>query len=189
MWKSIKELPVVNECLVLHYRWGWVGTVVVSHCYGGYQLVSWRRGECRSSVSYVWLLPSETPTVRVSIYHLQMGMDKDNIYVASGWCRKNGSLFSLVDIEFIMYHYFSSDPLPKAVLVAYRARRNLMSNTHGSSHCIRQCDRAGRLLRESLKLSYAKQNEQIVQVSTIVDIYIEFFSCRYRWRERTLLLP
>lgn len=125
----------------------------------------------------------------MSIYHLQMGMDKDNIYVASGWCRKNGSLFSLVDIEFIMYHYFSSDPLPKAVLVAYRARRNLMSNTHGSSHCIRQCDRAGRLLRESLKLSYAKQNEQIVQVSTIVDIYIEFFSCRYRWRERTLLLP
>lgn len=39
-----------------------------------------------------------------------------------------------------------------------------MSNTHGSTHCIRQCDRAGRLLRESLKLSYAKQNEQIVQV-------------------------
>lgn len=39
-----------------------------------------------------------------------------------------------------------------------------MNNTHGSPHCIRQCDRAGRLLRESLKLSYAKQNEQIVQV-------------------------
>lgn len=58
----------------------------------------------------------------------------------------------------------SDDPLPKAVLVAYRARRNLLSNTHGSTHCIRQCDRAGRLLRESLKLSYAKQNEQIVQL-------------------------
>lgn len=58
----------------------------------------------------------------------------------------------------------SDDPLPKAILVAYRARRNLMSNTHGSTHCIRQCDRAGRLLRESLKLSYAKQNEQIVQL-------------------------
>lgn len=66
--------------------------------------------------------------------------------------------------HLIIHLNHSSDPLPKAVLVAYRARRNLLSNTHGSTHCIRQCDRAGRLLRESLKLSYAKQNEEIVQV-------------------------
>ncbi|KAK3100385.1 hypothetical protein FSP39_019112 [Pinctada imbricata] len=58
----------------------------------------------------------------------------------------------------------SDDPLPKAVLVAFRARRNLITNSHNASHCIRQCDRAGRMLRESLKLSYSQENEQIAKL-------------------------
>ncbi|XP_062603205.1 sterol regulatory element-binding protein 1-like [Saccostrea cucullata] len=74
----------------------------------------------------------------------------------------------------------SDDPLPKAVLVAYRARRNMMTNTHGYSHCIRQCDRAGRLLRESLKLSYSKQNEQIVQ-------FLQLLVCDWLLTTRTEL--
>nr|AHB60716.1 sterol regulatory element-binding protein [Mimachlamys nobilis] len=56
----------------------------------------------------------------------------------------------------------SDDPLPKAVLVAFRARRNLQTNIHGANHCVRQCDRAGRLLRDSLKFTYMTENEKIV---------------------------
>ncbi|OWF55632.1 sterol regulatory element-binding protein 1-like [Mizuhopecten yessoensis] len=56
----------------------------------------------------------------------------------------------------------SDDPLPKAVLVAFRARRNLQSNVHGANHCVRQCDRAGRLLRDSLKFTYMTENDKIV---------------------------
>lgn len=59
---------------------------------------------------------------------------------------------------------FFSDPLPKAVLVAFRARRNFIIRAHNASHCIRQCDRAGRMLRESLKLPYTKENTQLIQV-------------------------
>ncbi|XP_033742232.1 sterol regulatory element-binding protein 1-like [Pecten maximus] len=56
----------------------------------------------------------------------------------------------------------SDDPLPKAVLVAFRARRNLQMNVHGANHCVRQCDRAGRLLRDSLKFTYMTENDKIV---------------------------
>ncbi|XP_060074168.1 sterol regulatory element-binding protein 1-like [Ylistrum balloti] len=56
----------------------------------------------------------------------------------------------------------SDDPLPKAVLVAFRARRNLQANVHGGNHCVRQCDRAGRLLRDSLKFTYMTENVKIV---------------------------
>lgn len=62
-----------------------------------------------------------------------------------------------------MYFIFS-DPLPKAVLVAFRSKRNIIKGCHNSTHCIRQCDRAGRLLRESLKLVYTQENKDIVKV-------------------------
>ncbi|XP_052078651.1 sterol regulatory element-binding protein 1-like isoform X2 [Mytilus californianus] len=58
----------------------------------------------------------------------------------------------------------SDDPLPKALLVAFRAKRNVLRDSHSSSHYIRQCDRAGRLLRESLKLLYTKENKEIVKL-------------------------
>ncbi|XP_063415532.1 sterol regulatory element-binding protein 1-like [Mytilus trossulus] len=58
----------------------------------------------------------------------------------------------------------SDDPLPKALLVAFRAKRNVLIDSHSSSHYIRQCDRAGRLLRESLKLLYTKENKDIVKL-------------------------
>lgn len=64
--------------------------------------------------------------------------------------------------------FYFSDPLPKALLLAFRAKRNVMKNCHSSSHYIRQCDRAGRLLRESLKLSYDKENTDIVKVSFFI---------------------
>jgi len=56
--------------------------------------------------------------------------------------------------------------LPKSVLVAFRARRNLLSSVNGTNlfSVVRQCDRAGRLLRESLKLTYNKENKNITQV-------------------------
>lgn len=68
---------------------------------------------------------------------------------------------------FVLSVLCYSDPLPKSVLVAFRARRNLMSSTHGTNlfSVVRQCDRAGRLLRESLKLNYSKDNTHIAQVS------------------------
>jgi hypothetical protein len=74
---------------------------------------------------------------------------------------------------FECFSYFS-DPLPKSVLLAFRARRNFLGNNQGSNlySVIRQCDRAGRLLRESLKLSYSRENTDITQVK----IKMIFFS-------------
>lgn len=60
------------------------------------------------------------------------------------------------------------DPLPKALLVAFRARRNVIKGCHSTSHYIRQCDRAGRLLRESLKLTYTKENTDIVKCAQLL---------------------
>ncbi|ESP03687.1 hypothetical protein LOTGIDRAFT_224211 [Lottia gigantea] len=57
------------------------------------------------------------------------------------------------------------DPLPKAVLFAYKARKSLIlqPDTVNGKSCIRQCDRAGRLLRESLKLTYVSENTHIIK--------------------------
>ena len=77
----------------------------------------------------------------------------------------------VVILMCVFFHY--SDPLPKTVLLAFRARRNLMSNNNQSANIysvIRQADRAGRLLRESLKLSYNKEKTEIVQVSIVTFI-------------------
>ena len=60
------------------------------------------------------------------------------------------------------------DPLPKALLLAFRAKSNVMKNCHSSSHYIRQCDRSGRLLRESLKLSYDKENTDVVKLTQLL---------------------
>nr|QGX48188.1 SREBP [Sinonovacula constricta] len=72
--------------------------------------------------------------------------------------------YAIVD-SFPASLHRSDDPLPKAVLVAFRARRNFMTGAAGSSSysVIRLCDRAGRLLRESLKLSYSREDTHIIQ--------------------------
>ncbi|XP_041360280.1 sterol regulatory element-binding protein 1-like isoform X2 [Gigantopelta aegis] len=59
----------------------------------------------------------------------------------------------------------SDDPLPRAVLFAYKARKNFMisADNFNNKTCIRHCDRAGRLLRESLKLVYVDENTNIVK--------------------------
>ncbi|KAL3879146.1 hypothetical protein ACJMK2_031456 [Sinanodonta woodiana] len=62
---------------------------------------------------------------------------------------------------------FLDDPLPKAVLVVYRARRGLLtqqSQSRSSHHtCLRQANRGGKLLRESLKMKYNKEDTLIIQ--------------------------
>ncbi|XP_052279884.1 sterol regulatory element-binding protein 1-like isoform X2 [Dreissena polymorpha] len=72
--------------------------------------------------------------------------------------------YQLID-AFPQKLYHSEDPLPRCVLVCYRARRNLQCARSPSqlAGVLRQCDRAGRLLRETLKLSYTSQNTAIVQ--------------------------
>ncbi|CAG5122454.1 unnamed protein product [Candidula unifasciata] len=57
------------------------------------------------------------------------------------------------------------DPLPRAVYLAYKARKNVIVQPEEKilRAAIRQCDRAGRLLRESLKLAYTAENVTIVQ--------------------------
>nr|UVI59225.1 SREBP-1 [Haliotis discus hannai] len=57
------------------------------------------------------------------------------------------------------------DPLPRAVMFAYKARKSLLEQRENfnSKMCIRQCDRAGRSLRESLKLVYPQQKAGAVK--------------------------
>ncbi|CAL1543442.1 unnamed protein product [Lymnaea stagnalis] len=57
------------------------------------------------------------------------------------------------------------DPLPRAVYLAYKARKNVFVQPDAKNlrASIRQCDRAGRLLRESLKLAYTAENITIVK--------------------------
>ncbi|KAK3579818.1 hypothetical protein CHS0354_014965 [Potamilus streckersoni] len=62
---------------------------------------------------------------------------------------------------------FLDDPLPKAVLVVYRARRGLLTQQgqSKSSHntYLRQANRGGKLLRESLKMNYNFEDSFIIQ--------------------------
>ena len=66
---------------------------------------------------------------------------------------------------------FFSDPLPRAVLFAYKARKNFMTSSDNLNNktCIRHCDRAGRLLRESLKLTYIEENVNIIKVFNVIE--------------------
>lgn len=68
---------------------------------------------------------------------------------------------------FVFHFFLFSDPLPKAAFFAYKARRNFLSLTQGSSlsSLLRQCDRAGRLLRESFKFSRTYDRAEIIKVS------------------------
>ena len=65
---------------------------------------------------------------------------------------------------------FFSDPLPRAVLFAYKARKIFMTSSDNLNNktCIRHCDRAGRLLRESLKLTYIEENVNIIKVFNVI---------------------
>lgn len=66
----------------------------------------------------------------------------------------------------IIYIECFSDPLPRAVYLAYKARKAVIINPEEKQmrNAIRQCDRSGRLLRESLKLAYTEENSSIVKV-------------------------
>nr|KAG5698523.1 hypothetical protein BaRGS_023226 [Batillaria attramentaria] len=59
----------------------------------------------------------------------------------------------------------SDDPLPRAVYLAYKARKSVMvqSDAGRGRMMLRQCDRAGRLLRESLKLIYPEEERNTVK--------------------------
>lgn len=62
-----------------------------------------------------------------------------------------------------------SDPLPRAVYLAYKARKSVMMQADSSRirFTLRQCDRAGRLLRESLKLIYPEEERNTVKVANL----------------------
>ncbi|KAK6173452.1 hypothetical protein SNE40_016898 [Patella caerulea] len=72
--------------------------------------------------------------------------------------------YSILDV-FPKRLQTADDPLPRAVLFAFKARKSLIvqPTTLNGSACIRQCDRAGRLLRESLKLTYLSENVDIIK--------------------------
>ncbi|KAI8798918.1 sterol regulatory element-binding protein 1-like [Biomphalaria glabrata] len=57
------------------------------------------------------------------------------------------------------------DPLPRAVYLAYKAKKNVLVSPECKTliASLRQCDRAGRLLRESLKLAYTAENITIIK--------------------------
>lgn len=61
--------------------------------------------------------------------------------------------------------YFS-DPLPRAVYLAYKARKAVLHqpDVRIMRTTLRQCDRSGRLLRESLKLIYPEEERNTIKV-------------------------
>ncbi|GFR96431.1 sterol regulatory element-binding protein 1 [Elysia marginata] len=72
--------------------------------------------------------------------------------------------FSVLDV-FPKKLHGVDDPLPRAVYLAYKARKCAVVNPEDKTMraAIRQCDRAGRLLRDSLKLAYVEENITIVK--------------------------
>ncbi|KAK3798066.1 hypothetical protein RRG08_034626 [Elysia crispata] len=72
--------------------------------------------------------------------------------------------FSVLDV-FPKKLHGVDDPLPRAVYLAYKSRKCVMVNPEHKAMraAIRQCDRAGRLLRDSLKLAYVEENITIVK--------------------------
>ena len=107
------------------------------------------------------------------------------------WILKKKQIEILIIWSKNLIGLFFSDPLPRTVLLAFRARRNLVCNTQNSGvySVIRQADRAGRLLRESLKLSYNKENTEIVQVCFILAFrhslffFLAFFAMYIIWKQ------
>lgn len=63
-----------------------------------------------------------------------------------------------------------SDPLPRAVLAAFIARRTFLEKSKQFSHkyILRLCDIAGHLLEDSLTYSSCKQQSGMVLVSFII---------------------
>jgi len=74
----------------------------------------------------------------------------------------------------------TDDPLPRAVYLAYKARKSVMVNPDFNRlrFTLRQCDRAGRLLRESLKLIYPEEERNTVK-------YIHLLLCDWLLTTRT----
>ncbi|XP_012940196.2 sterol regulatory element-binding protein 1 [Aplysia californica] len=72
--------------------------------------------------------------------------------------------YSVLDV-FPKKLHGSDDPLPRAVYLAYKARKNVIVQPEVKNlrAAIRQCDRAGRLLRESLKLACREENLSMVR--------------------------
>ncbi|XP_076446887.1 sterol regulatory element-binding protein 1-like [Babylonia areolata] len=91
--------------------------------------------------------------------------------VSVAFCWLNGDdekaaqLYLLLDM-FPTQLQASDDPLPRAVYLAYKARKSVVmqsSDVARARLCLRQCDRAGRLLRESLKLIYAEEEQTTIK--------------------------
>lgn len=63
--------------------------------------------------------------------------------------------------------YSLNDPLPKAILAAYMARRNyLIMNLHTARKQIqRQCEYASQLLSDSLTYTSCKKEDSLILVS------------------------
>ena len=73
-----------------------------------------------------------------------------------------------------------SDPLPRAVYLAYKARKSVLGQADlGRLRLtLRQCDRSGRLLRESLKLVYPEEEQNAIKVCV----------CPSKWRRYLIMV-
>lgn len=93
--------------------------------------------------------------------------------VAANWLSGDDEdarrLYSIAD-TFPKHLQNTDDPLPRAVHLAFKARKSFL-NGHGTSchfNCMKQCQRSGELLRESLNLPTKKQKAVTEAVQLLV---------------------
>jgi len=90
------------------------------------------------------------------------------VSVGAHWLTGNDAaaerLYPLVDI-FPKQLAETDDPLPRSVFLAFKARKNFLtgSKTMGNYSCIKQCNRAGELLRDSLNLKDIKHTQSSIR--------------------------
>uniref|UniRef100_A0A0L8H136 BHLH domain-containing protein n=2 Tax=Octopus bimaculoides TaxID=37653 RepID=A0A0L8H136_OCTBM len=93
--------------------------------------------------------------------------------------------FHLLDV-FPKKFIGASDPLPKAVFFAYKARRRFLSSTQNisDSSILRQCDHAGRLLRESLKFEKSSDHSDVIKGIQLLTCDFLLRTRRELWQQR-----
>ena len=69
--------------------------------------------------------------------------------------------------KFLLVFLNFSDPLPRGVQLVFKARKSFLSNKKNMCNysCIKMCDRAGELLKESLNLKHVPRTSSITQVN------------------------
>lgn len=64
--------------------------------------------------------------------------------------------------------FLSSDPLPRCVHLAYKARKASLTDPNCTPYsCVQICNKAGELLRESLAMATVTQGYRITKVRSV----------------------